>query len=317
MHCYTKKSFERQLYGVLTLVLVGFSTFIPNVLAAQFVIAERNAAYYYNDVKWKDTLLAEGVIWKRAKVDNFFEAPQSFNAVYIDPQKSNLIPHIAYRYTLYTQTSELTEELNGLVGINASFYSTETRKPVSWTVVKSRLQSHTQLDLASHFYNGAVRFNQLQDFNIIPPPTFGWYLIKPDSNVLSSGPLMILEGEDVAYPKDNSFILNRHPRTAIGMLEDGKILLLTVDGRHEQAEGLSIPELHSLMREMGCYSALNLDGGGSTTMALNIRDSVQVVNYPSDNKQFDHQGERAVINALVFAPPPPVYVEKDSLYIKY
>lgn len=289
---------------------------LPNA-SAQFVIEQRSPENYYKNVEWIDSTLAEGVVWKRALVKNFYEAPQSFNAVIIDRTKSNLIPHIGFKYMTFATTSELTERLNGLVGINASFYSAETRKPVSWTVAEGRLQAHTQQGVLPHFENGAIRFNNLRDLFIITPPPTGWYLVKPDSNVLAAGPLMMIEGEDVEYPLDSEFVTKRHPRTALGILEDGNILLFTADGRNEKADGLSIPELHSILKVMGCISAVNLDGGGSTTMAIRKQDSVQVVNYPSDNKKFDHQGERTIINALIFAPPPPVYVEKDSMYIKY
>jgi exopolysaccharide biosynthesis protein len=284
---------------------------------AQFVLEQRSPENYYKNVKWIDTTLAEGVVWKRALIDNFYEAPQSFNAIIIDRTKSNLIPKIGYKYLTFATTSELTEDANALVGINASFYSAETRKPVSWTVANGRLQAHTQQGVLPHFENGAIRFNNLRDLFIITPPPTGWYLVKPDSNVLAAGPLMMIEGEDVEYPMDSEFITKRHPRTALGILEDGNILLFTADGRNKMAEGLSIPELHSILKVMGCISAINLDGGGSTTMAVRKQDSVQVVNYPSDNKKFDHKGERKIINALIFAPPPPVYVEKDSLYLKY
>jgi exopolysaccharide biosynthesis protein len=50
------------------------------------------------------------------------------------------------------------------------------------------------------------------------------------------------------------------------------------------------------MRWLGCSSAINLDGGGSSTMY--IKDS-GVVNYPSDNNQHDHEGERPVSNAIL------------------
>lgn len=301
----------------LSIVVLVLAAFYLPAANAQFVLEERSPENYYKNVKWIDSTLAEGVVWKRALVENFYEAPQSFNAVIIDRIKSNLIPQIAYKYLTFATTSELTEQANGLVGINASFYSAESRKPVSWTVANGRLQAHTQQGVLPYFENGAIRFNSLKDLYIITPPPTGWYLIKPDSNVLAAGPLMMIEGEDVEYPMDADFITRRHPRTALGILDDGNILLFTADGRNEKAGGLSIPELHSILKVMGCISAINLDGGGSTTMSIRKQDSVQVVNYPSDNKKFDHKGERSVINALIFAPPPPPYVEQDTLYLKF
>ena len=93
-----------------------------------------------------------------------------------------------------------------------------------------------------------------------------------------------------------SFTRARHPRTAIGIKADGKIILLTVDGRQANSAGMSLPELTSTMRWLGCVSALNLDGGGSTTLWVADKG---VINYPSDNKKWDHEGERKVANVVI------------------
>jgi exopolysaccharide biosynthesis protein len=53
------------------------------------------------------------------------------------------------------------------------------------------------------------------------------------------------------------------------------------------------------MKWLSCVDALNLDGGGSSTMVIRGQPNNGVVNYPSDNKKFDHEGEREVANALV------------------
>jgi len=83
----------------------------------------------------------------------------------------------------------------------------------------------------------------------------------------------------------------RHPRTAVGVRADGRILLVAVDGRQpELSVGMTIAELASLLRELGAVEAVNMDGGGSTTMVIRAR----VVNSPSDLT-----GERPVGDALL------------------
>lgn len=87
------------------------------------------------------------------------------------------------------------------------------------------------------------------------------------------------------------FTETRHPRTGVGFSKDGKILYFaTVDGRQRSSAGMSLTEFAGLMIEAGCYNALNLDGGGSTTMV--IRGEVR--NSPSDAS-----GERPVANVLM------------------
>jgi hypothetical protein len=95
-----------------------------------------------------------------------------------------------------------------------------------------------------------------------------------------------------------SFTNNRHPRSAIGFNADtSRFFFVTVDGRQPgYSEGMTLPELAAFMRELGCTQALNLDGGGSTTMVVRNK----VVNRPSDAT-----GERAVANALLLISTAP------------
>jgi hypothetical protein len=87
------------------------------------------------------------------------------------------------------------------------------------------------------------------------------------------------------------FALGRHPRTAIARLRDGRILLATVDGRQlGVSAGMTLQELAEMLRDFGAVDAMNLDGGGSTTMV--VRGSIF-------NKTSDPTGERAVSDALL------------------
>jgi exopolysaccharide biosynthesis protein len=119
---------------------------------------------------------------------------------------------------------------------------------------------------------------------------------RPDY-ILGGGPRLLNAGafvaaEEAANYSDSLFRL-RHPRTAIGWRADGKLILATVDGRQKTSVGMTIEELAALMRDLGCVEAMNLDGGGSTTMVVRSK----IVNRPSDPT-----GERAVSDALlVFA----------------
>jgi hypothetical protein len=85
-------------------------------------------------------------------------------------------------------------------------------------------------------------------------------------------------------------IFRRHPRTGVGVTKDGKVLLVTVDGRRPRhSVGMTLTAFARLFKSLGAEWALNLDGGGSTTMVVRGR----VVNRPSDKR------ERPVGSALV------------------
>jgi hypothetical protein len=85
-----------------------------------------------------------------------------------------------------------------------------------------------------------------------------------------------------------------HPRTAVGVDADtGEVLILVVDGRQAGSRGYTMVELANLMIDLGADEAINLDGGGSSTMVAKNRDGkVKVLNKPSDGFQ------RWVANAL-------------------
>jgi len=77
----------------------------------------------------------------------------------------------------------------------------------------------------------------------------------------------------------------RHPRTAIGSDEEGKTLILVVvDGRQPDfSEGMNLYELAQLMKELGCWQATNMDGGGSSVMGMvNSEGEMKIMNSPSD-----------------------------------
>jgi hypothetical protein len=111
-------------------------------------------------------------------------------------------------------------------------------------------------------------------------------------------PLLLREGEiirDFGPEKvPENFVNQRHPRTAVGIRADGTWVFVVVDGRRPTISvGMTLSELAQLMKSLGCKDALNLDGGGSSTLYL----YGQVVNIPSDLA-----GERPVSDAILVMP---------------
>lgn len=103
------------------------------------------------------------------------------------------------------------------------------------------------------------------------------------------GNIMVVT-DGVVTDDQGEFCTTRHPRTVAGLSEDGATLILAVaDGRSDQSVGLTCAELGELMTDLGAHQALNLDGGGSTTMWL---EGKGVVNAPSEGQ------ERTVLNHL-------------------
>jgi len=117
-------------------------------------------------------------------------------------------------------------------------------------------------------------------------------------HAVGGGPRLLAAGQFVGgegFP--SSFTDRRHPRTALGVLEDGRIVLLVVDGRQPaHSLGMTLLELATALRALGAVDAMNLDGGGSSTLVVGGR----VVNLPSDET-----GERPVADVLLVMPQAP------------
>ena len=134
---------------------------------------------------------------------------------------------------------------------------------------------------------------------------------KKYKNILAAGPVLIDEGKSVDHDAyTNGMVDNaggkpvgafytytqRHPRTAIGTDKKGNVYLVVVDGRSKgNAEGVTITELTKICAWLGMRDAINLDGGGSSTMWTAEEG---IVSYPCRNKKFDHGGERRVSSII-------------------
>lgn len=91
-------------------------------------------------------------------------------------------------------------------------------------------------------------------------------------------PVLVADGRSVVGTCTTGFCGGRNPRTGVGVTGDGKILMVVVDGRQAKwSVGVSLPQFAGIFRKFGAISALNFDGGGSTTMVV----KGEVVNRPS------------------------------------
>ncbi|HEX6391718.1 MAG TPA: phosphodiester glycosidase family protein [Solirubrobacteraceae bacterium] len=124
-------------------------------------------------------------------------------------------------------------------------------------------------------------------------------------DLLQAGPLLvhdgaIVDGDDEGFSAgagqfDSDITVGRHPRAALGC--DGeRLIALVCDGRSDDDAGLTIPELAAAMLSLGAREALNLDGGGSTTMIC----AGELRNVPRESHGLPVPGGRAIATALVF-----------------
>lgn len=138
--------------------------------------------------------------------------------------------------------------------------------------------------------------DQLSLLRVGATATVEWSLAK-DPAFAISGESILLRNRRIRVT-DDRFL---HPRTAVGIDRDrGRILLLAVDGRQPHSRGLTLVEEARMMRSLGAETALNLDGGGSTTLVgRNRQGVVKVLNRPSDGSL------RSVPDGIAVLVDPP------------
>jgi len=120
-------------------------------------------------------------------------------------------------------------------------------------------------------------------------------------DIVGGVPQLIKNGKiEITWEQEKagkSFAEMRHPRTAVAKLKEDKFLMVTVDGRQPGTSvGMNLQELAEMLLELGAVDAMNLDGGGSTTMFVGGK----VINQPSDK-----EGERKVSDAILVFPRRP------------
>lgn len=195
-------------------------------------------------------------------------------------------------------TEALCRRYEAIAGINGSYFN--MRELTSVTYLKDEgvvIFPDNQANQA----NGLVAVKG-SEVRIVPcegPDYSDETVPEPDGMV--SGPILVEKGAIKSFeadtPDKQRFYMRRHPRSIIGQDARGAIWLVVVDGRAPgQGEGMSIIEAAALSWQLGLVNALNLDGGGSSTLWV---APAGVLNHPCDNHRFDPYGQRIVPNAIL------------------
>jgi hypothetical protein len=137
---------------------------------------------------------------------------------------------------------------------------------------------------------------RLEQLAVPGTPFVSRLILKPwweqVADAIGGGPALVRKGR-LALPTTEGFtsdqLLVRHPRTAVGQLQDGRVVLVAVDGRSARSYGLTMRQLADELVRIGVVTGMALDGGGGTTLAFDG----ELLNDPSDGS------ERAVSDALM------------------
>ena len=218
--------------------------------------------------RWKVESPQKGIIHKYASIPRLYQGTQSVSLIEIDPG-AGLKVDIAVSGEM-KETSRIASEYRGIAAINGSYFDMKRGNSVCFLKVGNQVVDTTTLSECKLRVTGAMHVHKGK-IKLIPWSRQIEKEYEGETGmVLASGPLMLKDGQICDWNSCGAnFIRTKHPRSAVATTKEGKILLITVDGRFpEQAEGVNIPELAHLIRILGGEDALNLDGGGSTTLWL-------------------------------------------------
>lgn len=280
-------------------------------VATAFGATAQNDSLTFVNAQWNVKKVGKGITLKEYHFtgdEKIFDSNQYVSIVEIDAKKAKGRFALASNLGYITPTSKFAKDSNAVVAMNGSFYN--MKKPYNSVCYfkKHGVEEFVFNEKMAQRDNGAVAISAkgklavyaadpAQPGNIAPAQT--WPAALDAVSVVSSGPVLLVDGKD-ARLDENSFNRNRHPRSAVGT-KGKKVYLVTVDGRNaENAQGVSLWEFTKIMRWIGAEDALNMDGGGSTTLYVEGENGNGIVNHPSDNKKFDREGERHVVNSLLF-----------------
>lgn len=246
--------------------------------------------------RWQRREVGDGVwLWQR-RFDVLFAGPQSLTVldVRLDGGRTRLDVAAPGRLT---PTSAMGTAAGALAAINGGFFERDGS-------ARGLLRLDGVLRSPARAGQASVGIAADGRLSLVSRPAGDWPEVH---DALGAGPMLLRGGRIVDHGERQRDV--RHPRSAIGTTADGRLLWLAVDGRTPPAAGMSFEQTARVLQALGCSDALNLDGGGSTTLWV---AGLGVCNFPCDDGVYDHAGERAVANALLLHAAAVVVADDDD-----
>ena len=253
--------------------------------------------------------VADGVELHRLADSSLLDpaGPVAIQALKLDPTKVRLqVARAANQNPARETVESIATRERAIAAVNAGFFALQDGRPTAMLKIAGRLLGGTTRARGAVGFRERGRQTELLFDRVTVQSRDRVYRTTMGTSArdwtrapfaVSGAGLLRWHGRTITDWTDEKiaagFDTTRHPRTVIGE-GGGAIWLITVDGRQPEISlGMSFTELQRLASRLGLDSALNLDGGGSTTMVVGGR----IVNHPSDPG-----GARAVSDAIVVLP---------------
>jgi len=259
----------------------------------RFSVCDGQSEYLLNQ---QIETLEDSVGFIQIKTDSVFNSRQIISLLIL---KNTLLDkykvEFGYSGSELRTTSSIAKSKNAAAAVNGGFFNMDSGGSVTYfeindTVINRTRNPELKWSISDRLINGAIVLTNDSGIIIQRADSEQFYeSSKQETAVLITGPLLLLSSKVMKLP-DMKFVNKRHPRTCLCQSKESTVFI-TVDGRRRKAEGMNLNELQQFLLSIGCINAINLDGGGSTTMWIKDKG---IVNFPSDKK-----GERLVSNALL------------------
>lgn len=171
-------------------------------------------------------------------------------------------------------TNSLYRPFLSAIGINK-----DRKADVAW--IKSDTTNGTTFAAQNPVLNGGLYFIQRRgstESTVIDPNDFKVWDVQ---TAVGGGPALLQKGKiRITNEEEMRFtgkaINDKHPRTAMGYTKNGKLIILIIEGRNKNAGGATLGQEAQIFKDLGCWEALNLDGGGSSCMLVNGKETIKV-----------------------------------------
>ena len=247
--------------------------------------------------KWETQRITPGVKLKQYQFRQLFGGSKYVSILEIK-NKKNLKFSFDYEPHELILPSDFAKRKDALAAINGTFFDIKNGGSVAFLKVNHQVINQS-IDLKKEkkalFVVAGVVINKGKIGIVNWNGEDGWEQKLTDENVMLAGPLVVYHHQIMPIDTADTFNKTKHPRSLL-VISKRKIYFIAVDGRNEFAGGMSMTELGKISVWLNADAALNLDGGGSTGLYVK---NLGVVNHPSDNNKFDHEGERKVANVIL------------------
>jgi exopolysaccharide biosynthesis protein len=270
---------------------------LKKYLSVVFIIfATVMCAQSENQISQNTKTLTDSLNFTQIKTDSIFNSNQIISLLTV--QKSDFKKmkiEFGFSKSDLKKTSSFAKSKNALAAINGGFFNIDDGGSVSYfeindSVISRQRNPELKWGVSDNIINGAIVIVNDSIIRIEQALSEQFYeSSNKELAVLITGPVLLLNSETISLPQ-KKFVTNRHPRTCL-CKKRTSLVFITIDGRSKEAEGMNLFEVQDFLLSIGCVDAINLDGGGSTTMWIHNKG---VVNFPSDKT-----GERPVSNVLL------------------